>query len=233
MKPNSQRATNAIYSLYSTILGSTLLIAMGIYTFLLLTNPSYQFQTMDEYNSYLTLAAIVGIVYFVLYIICAVLFIMWFRRAYFNLHSVVRSSSLKYTEGWAAGAWFVPIFNLWAPYQIATDLFSKSEAILMKHNLIESKPNFHLVKNWWWGLWIAAGVFSRVASRMDDIESVVVLGTILAIIGAFLSILAAIVAVKMIRNYSQMEPLLMQVPKDGSRATEMLITDDDLLDSGI
>ena len=37
-----------------------------------------------------------------------VFFIMWFRRAYKNLHTL-KARNLKRSEGWAAGGWFVPV----------------------------------------------------------------------------------------------------------------------------
>lgn len=232
MKPNSLRAKNAIYSLYAMLFGSVMMILLGSYTAYLVSDTSLMFNTMEEYNSYVMTIGIVSFIYVVIYIVCVVLFIMWFRRAYFNLHALVPSTQLRYSEGWASGAWFIPIFNLWGPYQIATDLFSKSEALLMKHDLMERKPNFHAVKNWWWGLWIAAGVFSRVSSRLGDTIDQLMIGAVLGVIGGVIAIGAGLLAIQMIKNYSQMEELLKQVPSEGGGPT-MQITNDDLLDSGI
>ena len=57
-----------------------------------------------------TRESFLGIIYLIAYIISGITFIMWFRRAYFNLHQKV--SWLNHSEGWAAGCWFVPIVNL-------------------------------------------------------------------------------------------------------------------------
>ncbi|MCJ8290141.1 MAG: DUF4328 domain-containing protein [Crocinitomicaceae bacterium] len=233
MKPNSLRAKNAINALYAMLFGSAMMILIGIYTAYLVSDMSLMFTTEAEYNSYLILIGIVSFVFLVIYIICVVMFIMWFRRAYFNLHKLVPSSQLKYSEGWAAGAWFIPIFNLWGPYQIATDLFSKSEALLVKHNLMEGKPNFHLIKNWWWGLWIAAGILNRISSRMDDDIDLLLTGSIIGVIGSILAIGAGLLAIQTIKNYSKMEELLKQIPQTDGATPTMQITNDDLLDSGI
>lgn len=60
--------------------------------------------------------SIIGIIMFSVYVCCYILFILWFRRAYYNLHQVVKH--LEHSEGWAAGAWFVPILNFFRPYHI-------------------------------------------------------------------------------------------------------------------
>lgn len=233
MKPNSLRAKNAINALYAMLFGSAMMILIGIYTAYLVSDMSLVFISEAEYNSYLILIGIGSFIFLVIYIVCIVMFIMWFRRAYFNLHKLVPSSQLKYSEGWAAGTWFIPIFNLWGPYQIATDLFSKSEAILVEHNLMEGKPKFHLVKNWWWGLWIAAGILNRVSSRMDDNFDLLLIGSIIGIIGSILAIGAGLLAIQMIKNYSKMEGLLKQIPQTDGATPTMQITNDDLLDTGI
>ena len=49
--------------------------------------------------------SIIGAVYTLFYIVTVVVFIQWFRRAYFNLH--LRTQNLRHSEGWAAGAWFI------------------------------------------------------------------------------------------------------------------------------
>ena len=50
------------------------------------------------------------------YIVSGIMFIRWFRRAYFNLHIVV--NNLSFSEGWAAGYWFIPFANFNRPYRI-------------------------------------------------------------------------------------------------------------------
>ncbi len=60
---------------------------------------------------------------------------MWFRRAYFNLHQKV--SYLSHSEGWAAGSWFVPIVNLYRPYQIMKEIYVETKELFTKRGLSE------------------------------------------------------------------------------------------------
>ena len=233
MKPNSLRAKNAINSLYAMIAVSVLMITFTFYTIYLLNNMSLMFDTEADLNSYLVLAGIANLIYSGIYITCWVLFIMWFRRAYFNLHKLVPSSQLRYSEGWAAGSWFIPVFYLWGPYQIATNLFSKSEDLLVEHDLMDRQPKYHQTKRWWWGLWISAGIIQRIGAKMDGDVDIAIAGSVLGIIASVLLIGAGLLAIQTIKNYSKMEELLKQIPQTDGATLTMQITNDDLLDSGI
>lgn len=53
-------------------------------------------------------------------------FIRWFRRAYFNLY-LLDGVRLSRTEGWAAGAWFVPLLNLYLPFFIFREIWMQTQ----------------------------------------------------------------------------------------------------------
>lgn len=230
MRPNTQRANNAIIGLYIAMGAAVILLLNEFYTLLILTGAAEL--SMDMYDLYDGIVRVSGIIQIGALIGCAIVFIQWFRRAYFNLHQIVPSSSLRYTEGWAAGAWFIPIFWYFGPYQIATDLFTKSESVLVENNLMERKPGLHKIAGWWWGLWIAQNILGNISSRMDTTLEIATLGSILDIIGSFMTLGAGYLAIQMIKNYMPMEELLKRV-QDSNGSTTISITNDDLLDSGI
>jgi hypothetical protein len=90
-------------------------------------------------------------------IVTAILFLVWFYRAYSNL---VRAgvSDLRFGPGWAVGGWFIPIFNLFRQKQIANDIWKASAAAgtvgLARRGEI---PLSHKL-NWWWGTFIVSGI---------------------------------------------------------------------------
>lgn len=236
MRPNSQRAKNAISALIAVMIGMVI-TSIASYLLLYMIADSYQNATdfVTAQNTVLRYTMIVGIIALIqlgVYITCVVLFIMWFRRAYFNLHKLVPKSRLKYTEGMAAGAWFIPIFNLFGPYQIATDLFYESEKLLVENGLMEKQPKFHQIKGWWWGLWIASGVFERISSYIEEGPAEYTISMSFGLISLVMSIGAGILAIQMIKNYTQMEELLKKIDLD-DQVSVPLMTNDDLLDSGI
>ena len=69
--------------------------------------------TMEEADLNDLREMVIGILYVIAYIVSAVTFIQWFRRAYYNLHLLV--PRLNREEGWAAGSWFVPSWTCFGP----------------------------------------------------------------------------------------------------------------------
>ena len=78
-------------------------------------------------------------------------FIPWFHRAYSNLPKL-GVAHLRYGTGWAIGAWFIPIFNLFRPKQIANDIDRASAPdALVTTNVWHRRAPAALL-HWWWGL---------------------------------------------------------------------------------
>lgn len=143
------------------------------------------------------------------YLISAVTFIQWFRRAYFNLH--LKVNHLSQTEGWAAGSWFVPIVNLYRPYQIMKELYKETKEFLTEKELNISKSFNTNYLGIWWALWIISSVVGQFVFRysmrtetLEEISRMTVVSMALNIIGIPL----ALVTIKVIREYSKVEPLL-------------------------
>ncbi|MBN2680940.1 MAG: DUF4328 domain-containing protein [Bacteroidales bacterium] len=115
LRPNLQRAKNAkIFVYISMAMGIGMLISMYLQSELLAKAARGEFVTVEDVNSNDQRHVLVSSLYIIVYIISAITFIQWFRRAYFNLH--LKTKNLSSSEGWAAGCWFVPVLNLFKPY---------------------------------------------------------------------------------------------------------------------
>lgn len=101
-----------------------------------------------------------SLIFFVVMIITYVRFIKWFRRAYCNLNRVGVSTDKK--EGWAAGAWFIPIYSLFAPFQIMKEIWNKTQTFY-KENAEESN-----LLALWWGLWVASSLITNQVGGFID-----------------------------------------------------------------
>lgn len=84
----------------------------------------------------------------------------WFRVAYGKLERA--GGQLRFSRGWAIGAWFVPIMSLVRPKKIANDLWRESDSLGSRPSgqLQAYQPTGYVspVVNWWWGLYLAGGV---------------------------------------------------------------------------
>jgi len=152
--------------------------------------------------------SIIGAVYTLFYIVTVVVFIQWFRRAYFNLH--LRTQNLRHSEGWAAGAWFIPIFNLYAPVQIMMDLYKASRNVLRKAGFTEELDLPTNLVSIWWALWVLGSIMSNINTRMvlsENLDSLVN-GSMIAVFAHLLSLGAAITLIFVIQKYAKVEPLL-------------------------
>jgi hypothetical protein len=163
----------------------------------------------DDAQSNDTRQQFIAIIIIAMSIVSAVTFIQWFRRAYFNLHTV--SDGLKYSEGWAAGAWFVPILNLFRPYQIMRELFDVSSRVISeKMGGFHPKPYLNAV-NFWWALWIISNVIANLTFRLmpnsgsiEDLKT----ETVVSIFTSLLEVPLALITVKVIKLYAEQEEVL-------------------------
>lgn len=125
MKDNSKRAKNAILLIWIIFFINFLRIIFDAAAAVSLKGVSdYAFIQDDFFDVWYFLVGLTWIAYFIFFIISAIIYIQWFRRAYFNLHCEI--SDLKFTENWAAIGWFIPILNWFRPYSIMTELYIKS-----------------------------------------------------------------------------------------------------------
>ncbi|MFB7419679.1 DUF4328 domain-containing protein [Streptomyces sp. NPDC056121] len=133
----------------------------------------------------------------------AVVFIVWFRRVRINAE-VFRPDGHRRSRGWASWGWFVPIVNLWAPRQVATDTW---DASLPEAGLIPQKHP-HTVINRWWSLWLAGNAIGGVASsQYDKAESIGEIRTAaqMLMLSDALDIAAAVAAIIFVRSLTRMQ----------------------------
>lgn len=162
-----------------------------------------EFVTTEEiqWNAIRTL--VVAVVVLVVRVLSIVFFIMWFRRAYFNLSQKTKLTS--YSDGWAAGSWFVPILNLFRPYQIMSELYTITPDVYRKHGI---KPETELIKGniaLWWTIWIITNVLSSISNRMamfNQSAASIKVGFFFTIAICVLFIPLAIITVKVIKDYT-------------------------------
>lgn len=105
-------------------------------------------------------------VLFVTFVATMILFLVWFSRAYKNV-AALGATEMRFTHGWATGAWFVPILNLWRPKQIANDIWRASDpdAPIEHGNSWLARPVPLLLKAWW-VMWIASVYAWNVSTRL-------------------------------------------------------------------
>lgn len=209
LKPNDQRARIAIIFFI-------VIIILDAASFL---SDYVEYGYMKKINAGLTLSddkielleivqGAFGLAYVLVFILVIIMFIRWFRRAYYNLALLVRTES---TDGWAAGAWFIPFYNLYKPKQIMKELWDKTNRIL-KLDDSSYEPRDTTIIGFWWILWIVSNIGTNVSTRKylraetaeEFMESLSI-----SMPMTILSMVAAVLVLLIIRKYSSMEQLLL------------------------
>lgn len=102
----------------------------------------------------------IGIVAFSLYIATAIVFAIWFHRAYTNLRAFGHET--RHGTGWAIGGWIVPILSLFRPYQITREIWWTSAPSAEAGTELPSGPPVLVA---WWAAWITNGVLGQIVFR--------------------------------------------------------------------
>lgn len=101
-----------------------------------------------DFEDYYFLQDIVNVIQSVTFIIAAIVFSMWLYRMNYNAHGF-SEKPMRFTPGWSVGWYFVPIFNLFRPYQVMCELWKVSHNPRQSH----ATEGPSLLKEWW-ALWI-------------------------------------------------------------------------------
>ena len=96
----------------------------------------------------------------VLGLIASVVFVsMWTYRAMKNLH-IVRAAAATMSPGWAVGWYFIPIANLWKPFEGMQQIWRES------HRLAGRPENIAAYVGWWWATWVISNILANIALRL-------------------------------------------------------------------
>lgn len=213
LKPNEKRAKNAIALIWIMLVMEIVKVLSGYLQYdLLVGADSENGISMEAANANDLRQMIVNIIYLIAYIISIVTFILWFRRAYYNLH--VKNDNLNHTEGWAAGGWFVPIMSLYVPYQIMKELYEETKELLYKKGIDLSESLSTTYVGWWWGAWILNNVIAQIIFRTSKDEQTVeglANATLVEIGSSAFGIVLALITVKVIKDYAAAEVLFAKI----------------------
>ena len=209
LRPNNKRAKTAIVLIW---------IVLGLEVVSIISNYMQYNMVKDiligveytdkelELND--TRERLVGLVYIIAWLSSGITFIMWFRRAYYNLGLLTKT---EYKDSWAVWSWIVPIISFLRPYSMMSELYSKAISVLKSYNISYNKDFKSHILVWWWGLHIIGNIMSwgvfRLSSHIDTIDSLLgmtVLNTVLNVLG----IISALITIKVVKDYSDIEYLL-------------------------
>ena len=213
IRPNLKRAKLAELFIWLAMVLDIISILSSYLQYNLLKSLQNNEAVTDQMlNSNDTREQVIGILYLIIFIISAVTFIQWFRRAYYNLN--IRTNC-DHSEGWAAGSWFVPIISLFRPSQIMKEMWNKTNS-LIKSKSPDYVKNSTMIIGLWWTLWIISNYIGQYvlksAFNAETIETFLN-STIGDMILSIIGIPLAILTVTIIKSYSLKEEEIYELEK--------------------
>lgn len=227
LRPNGQRAKIAMMLIWTVLTIEIISILSDYLQYDLLQTVANGGEISSETATDNDLRQkIIAIIYLVTYIISGITFIRWFRRAYFNLH--LKAETLSFTEGWAAGSWFVPFISLYRPKQIMKELYVETQSLLTAKQQISTVNLNTQFIGWWWALWLIASFLGqfvfRYSLKAESLEALTT-ATIASIIASIIGIPLALITVKIIKDYAEIEPLFYKLENEIEQEQIILNTD--------
>ena len=159
-----------------------------------LGRPSYE--GTDERSAVSAMEGMVGLSVTAI----IVLWVIWFRRTYLNA-TVLAPGRPRFGSGYAVGAWFIPVAQLWIPKQIANDVWTHS-----------APPGpgraSRQVLHWWWTffvLWFISTPISTGLLRPRDRRRDKRFNLVAQIVDDGIAIVAALLAMGVVLKLGRMQ----------------------------
>jgi hypothetical protein len=195
ISPNQERAKFTIIFFRIILVVNLLTLVLNISTFRSINDMG------DVSKTALFVNGLFGLFSFFPYAVLGIFFILWMSRAYQNLY---RSDvgKLEFSPGWAVGAWFVPLVNIFMPCSIMDDIWNKTQLAYRKGQPFEKKKSTLVF--YWWLAYLLSGFVAVIASlqlRQKHWE----LGYLIAIFSNMITLLAISYGTKMVRTIAAME----------------------------
>ena len=172
--------------------------------------PEAEFWALLDAND--SRQAVAGLFYTATFIVTIIAFLMWQVRIRNNA-DYIGVAGLRFSVDGVIGWWFVPIMNIFRPYQIMKEMWQSNY-----HNVNE-QPDWRDstvsgLLGWWWGLFLVGGWLRNIAGiisrRSDTIDSLITAGG-LDIVSFVIWMLSAVSAIALVREITAFQESKQQV----------------------
>ncbi|MEU9101141.1 DUF4328 domain-containing protein [Streptomyces sp. NPDC048361] len=151
-----------------------------------------------------TLYSLSGAMQMMALLATATVFIIWFHRVRGNAE-VFTPEACTRGKGWTIGGWFVPIGNLWIPYQVAREIWTASAQTAPDGSV---RPFSRRPLTLWWGVWTSSLVIDRLgwaAHRNAETTESLQRAYDITILADVLGVAAALLAIGFVRRLTGMQ----------------------------
>ncbi len=210
LKPSQSRGKFAIGLIWLVAIID--LVVFSIYLvryFLFLKQKNGEVLTNNAIENNDMLVGMGSLLFLISFIISGIFIIKWLLAIYYNLEA--RGVPLRHTKAFVIWSWFIPVINLYKPYQIMNELFAKTLQ-LIKLRKPDNNTETPSVIGFWWTLWIFLFILTRLGTSLPEksTEESMTISLVMMVYFA-IHILLAFTTVKMIKSFMDKEQLLLQL----------------------
>ena len=157
-------------------------------------------------------SALFALVQLTIFLTTAIGFLRWIHRAHLNVRGL-GATDLNISPGWAVGWFFVPIMNLWKPYQAMKELCQASR----NPDAWKSEMPPGLITTWW-TLWVLSNILAQTSFRLnlrsDDPTSMI--PELCTLLSDLADIPLSLVVIRMVRSIHEMQSEWAARPRNSS-----------------
>ena len=140
------------------------------------------------------------------YLVTVVLFCMWVYRANKNARAL-GAQGMTFTPGWSVGWFFIPIMNLFKPYQAVREIHQASDPYADARTW--RKAPVAAIVGWWWAFWIISNILGQIEFRLAlrGEGEMALAGSYLGAVTGVLSAITALLAMQVVRGIHHRQQL--------------------------
>jgi len=142
---------------------------------------------------------IVGGVYLAIFVVTTITFGVWIHRANKNARAL-GAVGMEFTAAWSVGWYFIPIYNLWKPYQAMREIWNASKSPTQW----SSEPTDPILR-WWWFGWVTSIILGQLNFRLSMGGHNVTPLSAVFVVGLISDCLSISLALVLITRLSQMQ----------------------------
>lgn len=165
-------ATYTIYA-FMVLCAAMMLVTIGM------AGGQVNFDDNVELDTLSAIGSLASVAYLIVFIASIIVVAMWIYRARANLRAA-GIDGLEYTPGWSVGWFFVPIANLFKPFDAMRELWNVSH--VHSDSDTRNTPSTLIA---WWACYIVGSMLSRIGTRipeeigylLEGISSLVLIGS--------------------------------------------------------
>lgn len=216
LRDNSQRSKLIINVFIAICIINLSAVISGYFEYDLLQRISIGGNyTEDEISINDLRQAAIGIMQSALYIASIILFLNWFRRAYWNLHQL-NEYKPEYKDSMAVWSFVIPFVNLYRPYKIIKEIVLGLKQKLSQLNANYSSSTNNSILGFWWAIFLITnyvGQFAFKAMMKGETIEQLITASQAYLISDSLDIIAALITAMMIKEVAKDEQMVFGMQK--------------------